>query len=73
MSGVPVALVIRHSLAQSRGKRNVSEKQDEMKKVIEKMRTNTGKQNRKTEVLPVRRSRRRMLKGRPTDGSEKQK
>jgi len=53
--------------------RNVSEKQDEMKKLIEMMRTNTDKQNRKTEALPRRRSRRKMVKGRPTDGPEKQK
>jgi hypothetical protein len=51
----------------------VSEKQDEMKKLIEKMRTNTVKQNRKTEALPRRRTRKKMDKGRPTVGPEKQK
>jgi hypothetical protein len=51
----------------------VSEKQNEMKKLIEKMRANTDKQNRKTEALPRRRSRRKMEKGRPTEGPEKQK
>jgi hypothetical protein len=55
------------------GESNVSEKQDDMKKLIEKMRTNTDKLNRKTEALPRRRSRRKMEKGRPTDGPEKQK
>ena len=51
----------------------MSEKQNEMKKLIEKMRTNMGKQNRKTVALPVRRSRRRMQKAKQGDGSEKQK
>jgi hypothetical protein len=55
------------------GEHNVSEKQSDLKKLIEKMRTNTDKQNRKTEALPHRRSRRKMEKGRPTDGPEKQK
>ncbi len=51
----------------------MSEKQNEMKKLIDKMRTNTDKQNRKTEALPRRRTRRKMDKGRPTDGTAKQK
>jgi protein tyrosine phosphatase len=51
----------------------VSEKQNDKKKLIEKMRANRDKQNRKTEALPWRRSRIKMQKGRPTDGSEKQK
>jgi hypothetical protein len=44
------------------GERNVSEKQDDLKKLIEKMRTNTDQLNRKTEAPPVRRSRRRFQK-----------
>ena len=44
------------------GERNVSEKQNEMKKLLEKMRTNTDKLNRKTEAPPVKRNRRRMQK-----------
>ena len=51
----------------------MSEKQNDMKKLIEKMRTNTDKQNRKTEALPMRRFRRKMQKAKQTDGSEKQK
>jgi hypothetical protein len=51
----------------------VSEKQNDMKKLIEKMRTNTDKQNRKTGALPRRRARIKMQKGKPMDGSNKQK
>jgi len=54
------------------GERNVSEKQDDVKKLIEKMRTNTDKLNRKTEARPVKRNRRRMQKVRQGEGSEKQ-
>ena len=53
------------------GERNVSEKQTDMKKLIEKMRANRDTQNRKTEALPVRRSRRRMQKAKQGDGSWK--
>jgi hypothetical protein len=70
--GVPIALVIRQ-LGIIEGERNVSEKQNDKEKLIEKMRTNTDKQNRKIVALPWRRSRIKMQKGRPTDGSEKQK
>jgi hypothetical protein len=35
----------------------VSEKQNDVKKLIEKMRTNTEKGQRKTEAKPLRRSR----------------
>jgi len=55
------------------GERNVSEKQSEMKTLIEKMRTNTDKQNRKTEALPLRRFCKKMQRARQTDGAEKQK
>jgi hypothetical protein len=55
------------------GERNVSEKQTELKTLIEKMRTNTDKQNRKTEALPLRRFRKKMQRARQTDGAEKQK
>jgi len=51
----------------------VSEKQNDMKKLIEKMRANADKRNRKTEARPIRRSRRRMHKATQVDGSEKQK
>ena len=51
----------------------MSEKQNDMKKLIEKMRTNTSSQNRKTEALPVKRSRSKMKKVRQPDGNEKQK
>ena len=51
----------------------MSEKQSELKTLIEKMRTNTDKQNRKTEALPVRRFRKKMQRARQTDGAEKQK
>jgi len=50
------------------GERNVSEKQDEMKKLLEKMRTNTVTLNRKTEAPPVKRNRRRMQKVRQEVG-----
>jgi hypothetical protein len=48
--------------------RNVSEKQNDMKKLLEKMRTNTVKLNRKTEAPPVERNRRRMQKVRLEEG-----
>ncbi len=50
------------------GERNVSEKQGEMVKLLEKMRTNTVKLNRKTEAPPVKRYRRRMQKVRLEEG-----
>jgi hypothetical protein len=40
----------------------VSEKQNEMKKLLEKMRTDTDRLNRKTEAPPIKRNRRRMQK-----------
>lgn len=67
--GVPIAMVAGYAIE---GERVGSEKQNEVKKLIEKMRAHTDKQNRKTVALPRRRSRRKMEKGRPTDGSEKQ-
>jgi predicted DNA binding CopG/RHH family protein len=51
----------------------VSEKQSDMKKLIEKMRTNTEQQNRKTDALPRRRARKKMQKGRTAEGSKKAK
>ena len=51
----------------------MSEKQNEMKKLLEKMRTNTDKLNRKTEAPPVKRNRRRMQKVRLEEGSKNQK
>ena len=59
MTKVPIAVVF---LGTIEGERNVSEKQNEMKKLLEKMRTNTDKLNRKTEAPPVKRNRRRMQK-----------
>jgi hypothetical protein len=50
------------------GERNVSEKQSDMETLIEKMRTNTDKLNRKTEAPPVKRNRRRMQKVRLEEG-----
>ena len=70
VTNVPSAPIVAKNIE---GERNVSEKQDEMKKLIEKMRTNTDKLNRKTEVTPIKRSRRRMQKVRHGDGPEKQK
>ena len=67
---VPIAVVL---LGTIDGERNVSEKQTELKTLIEKMRTNTDKQNRKTEALPLRRFRKKMQRARQTDGAEKQK
>ena len=55
------------------GEQNVSEKQSDVKKLLDKMRTNTDKQNRKTEALPVRRFRKKMQRARHADGLEKQK
>ena len=63
---VLIALVL---LGTIDGERNVSEKQSDMKTLIEKMRTNTDKQNRKTEALPLRRFRKKMQRARQTDGS----
>jgi hypothetical protein len=51
----------------------VNEKQNDMKKLIEKMRTNTTAQNRKTAALPMRRFRKKMQKVRLADDAEKQK
>jgi len=70
VTNVPSAPIVAKNIE---GERNVSEKQDEMKKLIEKMRTNTVKLNRKTEAQPVKRNRRRMQKVRQGEGSEKQK
>jgi hypothetical protein len=55
------------------GERNVSEKQNEMKKLLEKMRTNTDKLNRKTEAPPIKRNRRRMQKVRLEEGRTAEK
>lgn len=55
------------------GERNVSGKQNEMKKLLEKMRTNTDKLNRKTEAPPVKRNRRRMQKVRLEEGRTAEK
>ena len=70
---VPRTLIALVLLGTIDGERNVSEKQSELKTLIEKMRTNTDKQNRKTEALPLRRFRKKMQRARQTDGSEKQK
>ena len=51
----------------------MDEKQSDMKTLIEKMRTNTNKQNRMTEALPLRRFRKKMQRARQVDGPEKQK
>lgn len=51
----------------------MSDKQIDRKKLLDQMRINTDQQNRKTEGDPVKRSRRKLPKGRPTDGAEKQK
>jgi hypothetical protein len=50
----------------------VSEKQTDVNKLIEKMRANTTKQNRKTEARPWRRSGIKVQKTRKPNGSEKQ-
>ncbi len=55
------------------GERNVSEKQNEMKKLLEEMRTNTDKLNRKTEAPPIKRNRRRMQKVRLEAGRTAEK
>jgi hypothetical protein len=55
------------------GERNVSEKQNDMKKLLEKMRTNTDKLNRKTEAPPIKRNRRRMQKVRLEEGRTAEK
>ena len=49
----------------------MSEKTSDVKKLIEKMRTNTEQQQRKTEIKPLRRFRKKMQKARHTDGPEK--
>ena len=69
---VPKALIVRE-LGTIEGERNVSEKQNDLKKLIERMRTNTDKSNRKTEALPTRRFRKKMQRARQWDGAEKQK
>ena len=55
------------------GERNVSEKQNDLKKLIEKMRTNTDKSNRKTEALPTRRFRKKMQRARLEEGRTAEK
>jgi hypothetical protein len=55
------------------GERNVSEKQNDMTKLLEKMRANTDKLNRKTEAPPIKRNRRRMQKVRLEDGRTAEK
>jgi|ERR1022692_968470 hypothetical protein len=50
MAKVPRTLIAVVLLGTIDGERNVSEKQSDMKTLIEKMRTNTDKQNRKTEA-----------------------
>jgi hypothetical protein len=55
------------------GERSVSEKQSDMEKLIEKMRVNTAKQNRKTEAVPPRRFPKKMQRTKQADGSGKQK
>jgi hypothetical protein len=65
VTNVPRALAIVGTIE---GERNVSEKQSEMKELLEKMRTNTAKLNRKTEAPPVKRNRRRMQKVRQGEG-----
>ncbi len=49
----------------SDGERFVSEKPNDKQRLIEKMRANREQENRKTESLPLRRSRRPMLKTKP--------
>lgn len=49
------------------GEQIVSEKQDEASKMIEKMRTNTEKQNRKTGSRPLRRSGKKLQKSPPKE------
>lgn len=51
----------------------MSEKQSDVKKLMEKMRAKTDRQNRKTDALPVRRFRKKMQRARHADGVEKQK
>jgi hypothetical protein len=63
----------RASLGAFQGERNVSEKQSDVKKLMEKMRAKTDRQNRKTDALPVRRFRKKMQRARHADGVEKQK
>jgi NRPS condensation-like uncharacterized protein len=50
----------------------MSEKQNDVKKMIEKMRTNTKEQNRSTEAKPWRRSGKKVQKTRKKTGSENQ-
>jgi hypothetical protein len=50
------------------GERFVGETQNDRKKLIDKMRTNTEKRNRKTVLLPLRRSRRKMQKVKHEEG-----
>ena len=51
----------------------MSEKPSDVKKLLDKMRTNTEKQNRKTEALPRRRTRKMAQKIRHKEEPEKQK
>jgi hypothetical protein len=55
------------------GEQNVGEKQNEMTKLLEKMRTNTDKLNRKTDAPPVRRNRKKMQKVRLEQGRTAEK
>jgi hypothetical protein len=48
---------------------SMSEKQNDVKKLMEKMRTNTDKQNRKTVAIPRRRTRKMAQKIRHQAGS----
>jgi hypothetical protein len=50
---------------------NMSDKQSDAKKMIDKMRTNTEKQQRKTVLRPLRRSRVKVPKSRQKDEPEK--
>ena len=50
----------------------MSEKQSDVKKMIEKMRANTVQQNRKTEARPFRRSRIKIQKTRKIVGPQSQ-
>ncbi len=50
----------------------MSEKQTEVNKVIDKMRTNTEKSGRRTANPPLRRFRVKVQKARHTDGTAKQ-
>lgn len=71
---VLLVLVVRYCLAARRkieGERIVSEEQIDGKNLLEKMRTKTEKQNRKTEAIPRRRARKKMRKAKQADGSEK--